>query len=334
MKAELWRAIARRWLEQFSNVQNAVEAYEKLHAVEPDDREAVDRLKELYAKRRAYKPLFDLLAQEAEAAPEGAARRELWMEMAKLAAERLDMGAQAVVLYKRVLDEEPSSSAALDALEKQAERDKDFATVAEVLERRIGARARRGDAPGDPPEAREPSTPIACATRPKAMSAWRRVLALQPGHAKALRVLRDSYVAIGDYDGLVGALRRERGLGGPRRGALGRRRQGDRRRPQGRPELPLRRRVHRAPQRARASLPRVRASALRAPRRCARGRGPRPALREGREVGSPAGALRDPARRTRRDTDEKLALLDKLVQVTGLRLQDRATAFEWATQGL
>ncbi|HEX3769733.1 MAG TPA: hypothetical protein VHV30_02655, partial [Polyangiaceae bacterium] len=66
VKAELWRTIARRWLDQFSNVQNAVEAFEKLHAVDPADREAVDRLKELYAKRRAYKPLYELLAQEAE----------------------------------------------------------------------------------------------------------------------------------------------------------------------------------------------------------------------------------------------------------------------------
>lgn len=42
VKAELWRVIARRWLDQFSNVQNAVEAYEKLHAVDCGDREAVD----------------------------------------------------------------------------------------------------------------------------------------------------------------------------------------------------------------------------------------------------------------------------------------------------
>src|SRR5271165_4696038 len=37
----------------------------------------------------------------------------------------------------------------------------------------------------------------------KAMTAWRRVLAIQPGHAKALRVLRDSHLAVGDYDGLA-----------------------------------------------------------------------------------------------------------------------------------
>src|SRR5258708_35254886 len=39
VRAELWRTIARRWLEQFSNVQNAVEAYEKLHQTAPSDPE-------------------------------------------------------------------------------------------------------------------------------------------------------------------------------------------------------------------------------------------------------------------------------------------------------
>src|SRR5258708_38417753 len=69
----------------------------------------------------------------------GPDRRALWTEMAKLAAERLDMGTQAVALYKSILDEDPSSASALDALEKQAERDKDFVTVAEVLEHRVSS---------------------------------------------------------------------------------------------------------------------------------------------------------------------------------------------------
>jgi tetratricopeptide (TPR) repeat protein len=202
VKAELWRAVARRWVEQFSNVQNATEAYEKLHAVAPSDREAIDKLRELYVKRRAYKPLYDLLAQQADALPEGPERRELWMEMTKLASERLDMGPQAVALYKRVLEEDPGSTAALDALEKQAERDKDFATVAEALERRTRV------APDD-------ATRLTVLQKlggiyserlhdhAKATTAWRRVLEIQPGHAKALRVLRDSLIAGGDYDGLT-----------------------------------------------------------------------------------------------------------------------------------
>jgi golgin subfamily B member 1 len=330
VKAELWRAIARRWLDQFSNVQNAVEAYEKLLAVEAKDREAIDRLKELYAKRRSYKPLFDLLSQEAEAAPEGAERRGLWMEMAKLAAERLDMSAQAVVLYKRVLGEEPSSAAALDSLEKHAERDKDFATVAEVLERRselapdaaarLAILLKLGAIYSD--RVRDPA---------KSMSAWRRVLALQPGHAKALRVLRDSYVAIGDYDGLSELYAENKdweGLVEVLSGAADKATDADLK-----VDLSFRcaavysERLN-APERAFRAYERVlsvrpddaRAAAALAP------------LYEKDEKWGRLPALYEILLADARDTDEKLSLLDKLVQVTGLRLQDRATAFKWATR--
>src|SRR5258708_4336006 len=65
VKAELWRAVARRWPHQFSNVQNALESYEKLHAIAPQDREALDPLRALYLTRPASKPLYDLLRSAA-----------------------------------------------------------------------------------------------------------------------------------------------------------------------------------------------------------------------------------------------------------------------------
>ena len=200
-KAELYRAIARRWLDQFSNVQNAVEAYEKLREAEPDDREALTKLKELYTKRRAYRQLYDILEVEARQAS-GAARRALWMEMAKMASERLDRGADAARLFKLVLDEDAKDAVALDALEKQAERDKDFVTVADALER-------RADLTDDPAAKlvvlQKLGTVFADRLQDHAgaLRIWRRVLELAPGHAKALRILRDSYLAIGDYDGLT-----------------------------------------------------------------------------------------------------------------------------------
>ena len=328
VKAELWRAIARRWLDQFSNVQNAVEAYEKLHAIEPADREAIDRLKELYVKRRAYKPLYDLLSQEAEMLPPEPRRRDLLTEMAKLAAERLDMGAQAVALYKRVLDEEPSSTAAMDALEKQAERDKDFATVAEVLERRAAAA---------PDEATRLNVLQKLGSiyserlrdHPKAMSAWKRVLAAQPTHAKALRVLRDSYLAVGDYDGLT-ALYTENndweGLVEVLSGAADKASD---------PELKVALSfrcadiyVDRlgAPERAFRAYERVlsvkpdnaRAAAALAP------------LYEEDEKWGRLPALYETLLGHAAEVDDKLAWLEKLVRVTGQQLQDRASAFAWA----
>ena len=328
VKAELWRAVARRWLEQFSNVQNAVEAYEKLHAVDSRDREAIDRLKELYVKRRAYKPLFELLQAEADAMDAGPARREVWIEMAKLAAERLEMGAQAVALYKKVLDEEPSTAGALDALEKQAERDKDFATVADVLERRASVAA-------------DEATRLTVLQKlgsvysdrlhdhGKAMSAWRRVLAIQPGHAKALRVLRDGLLAVGDYDGLSEMYAQTKdweGLVDVLSGAADKATD-----TQVKIDLSFRcahifaeqigapERGFRAYERILSVKPDdVRAASALVP------------IYEKDEKWGRLPALYEALLDRAGEVEVRLALLDKLVQVTGHQLQDRAAAYQWA----
>ncbi|HEX9296756.1 MAG TPA: hypothetical protein VF881_13015, partial [Polyangiaceae bacterium] len=199
-KTELQRSVARRWLDQFSNVQNATEAYEALLSAAPGDDEAITKLRELYTKRRAWAPLYNLFEKQADEA-EGEGRVSLLSEMAKLAAERLDRGADAIRIYKAILDEDATRVEVLDLLERQAERDKDFATVAWSLERRLaladGDAARLAvlqklgsvyaDRLGD---------------HVGATKTWRRVLEIQPGHPKALRVLRDSYLANNDYDGL------------------------------------------------------------------------------------------------------------------------------------
>ena len=202
-KAELYRAIARRWLDQFSNVQNAVEAFEKLREADPEDREAVEKLKELYTKRRAYRQLYELYEGETKrpGLDRTEERRTLWMEMAKMASERLDRGADASRIYKLVLAEEPNNAVALDQLEKQAERDKDFVTVADALER-------RADLTDDPAAKLVVLQKLGSVFADRlqdhagALRTWRRVLELSPGHPKALRILRESYLAIGDFDGL------------------------------------------------------------------------------------------------------------------------------------
>ncbi len=199
-KVELLRAVAKRWLEQFSNVQNAISAYEALLEVLPKDLEAREQLRELYQKRRAWPKLYELYEVQLDEL-EGAERVALMMEMAKLAAERLDRGADAIRLLKDVLEIDASAEGVLDTLERQAERQKDFATVAEVLGRRID-------------EATDDKAKLALLQKLGVLysdrlddteasnRAWRRVLELSPGHKRALRVLRQAYVAAADWDGL------------------------------------------------------------------------------------------------------------------------------------
>lgn len=199
-RGELYRAVARRWAEQFSNVQNAIVAYEGLLEALPSDEEARAKLRELYTKRRAWSQLFSLYELEAKDA-EGEDKIALLGEMAKLAAERLDRGADSIALQKQILDLDPNASSVYDTLEKQAEREKDYVTLAEVLERRadvttdsaakLAILQKLGAVHSD----RLKDTEAATRT-------WRRVLELAPGQAKALRVLREAYVTSADFDAL------------------------------------------------------------------------------------------------------------------------------------
>lgn len=200
-KESLLRAVARRWLDQFSNVQNAIGAYEALLAATGGkDPEARDKLGDLYKKRRAWDKLYELSESQLDSL-EGDARTELMLEMARLAAERLNRGDDAIRLLKEVLVFDPSAEGVLDQLERQAERQKDYETVAHVLDRRIDAAEddkvrlallqKLGVLFSDKLENAEASN-----------EAWRRVLEISPGHKRALRVLRAHYVEAADWPGL------------------------------------------------------------------------------------------------------------------------------------
>ncbi len=327
-KAELHRQVARRWIEQFSNVQNGMEAYEKVLEIEPHDAEAIGKLKELYAKRRAFKPLYDLLEREASAMEEGSARRDAWIEMAKIAAERLDRGADAIAMYKRVLDEDPSATAALDALEKQAERDKDFKTVADALERRaqsasddatkLGVLQKLGAIYAERLNDHE-----------SAMKTWRRVLERSPGHAKALRVLRDSYLGAGDYEGLTNLFAQSNdweGLADVLSSAADRA-------PDAAAKVELSYRAADVyeqklgePERAFRAYERV--LAVRPDdERAARALIP---LYENEEKWARLPALYEVLLGHAKDAEKKLEILRKLIDITGRSLQDRAAAFRYA----
>jgi tetratricopeptide (TPR) repeat protein len=199
-RIDLMRSAGRRWLDQFSNVQNATQAFESLLEAAPGDREASDRLRELYKKRRAWASLYKLYEADLPRT-EGAERQELLQEMARLASERLGRGDDAARIYRQILEGEPSNSQALASLERQAERSKDWATLAEALERRAD---QTDGAQQKMVVLQKLGSVYADHLNDQAAAArtFLRVLELSPGHARALRVLRDGYLKSGDFDGL------------------------------------------------------------------------------------------------------------------------------------
>ena len=161
----------------------------------------MERLNELYRKRRAWAQLFDLLSLQVGDLS-GAQQVSVLWELAQLAADRLHRPENATRLYRQLLELDETRVDAIDALEKHAERNKDWDTLAFVLERRT-------DLVSDPTQQSailqklgavylEHLQDVAATVR-----TWRRVLTLQPGHPRALRVLRDTYLQNNDFDGLT-----------------------------------------------------------------------------------------------------------------------------------
>ncbi|MBX3180989.1 MAG: tetratricopeptide repeat protein [Polyangiaceae bacterium] len=203
-RAEILRGVARRWLDQFSNVQNATEAYQRLLEAAPTDAEALERLEELFKKRRAWASLYDLYAGQLEGA-EPSRRLSLQREMARLAAERLQRPDEAIQLYQHILEEDPADRATLDQLERQSERSKNWPVLAGALERRATLQAEEG---ADEKERLTVLQKLGAVYGDQlsdfdgAARAWRRVLEIQPGNSRALRTLRDAYIERRDYEAL------------------------------------------------------------------------------------------------------------------------------------
>lgn len=200
-KVQLYLQIAGLWIERFANYNQATGPLEKVIDLDAENREALVKLKEIYEKKRAWKSLFEVLRKETHVASDPAVRLYNTAEMARLAGERLHHHADAIRLWREVIEQEPGTEGALDSLEKLADREKDWATLAEVLEKRVGLLA-DNDARIKVLQKLGTLYEEQMDDAPRAMAAWRRILAFEPRHGRALRTLRERFAAAGDWDGV------------------------------------------------------------------------------------------------------------------------------------
>lgn len=200
-QVSLLMRVAKLWIDRFANYNQATRPLELVVEKEPTHREALNLLKEIYTKRRSWKQLFDVLSAEATLASDPDVRQAHRIELARLAADRLHRPVDAIPLWKQVLEGDATHKEAIDSLEKLAEREKDWPTLAEVIERRVEAAA-------DEKERVRLLTKLAAlhgeqvGDGAKAADAWKRVLRIDPKNGRALRTLRESYVQAGDWGAL------------------------------------------------------------------------------------------------------------------------------------
>lgn len=203
----LLREVADIWSDRLGNAANAIGPLEQILAADPTNRDATTRLKEIYAKRRQWRQLIELLGTEAANLPAGdrIAKRA---EMARIAAERLGDTRLAIELYNRVLGEadEADVRAVWAALAELYERDKRYVALVEIVHRQAAAALAATP--------RDDKAAIAAFERAgkiygerlfapqHAALAWKQLFELDPTHTKALRELRELYLTSGDGAGL------------------------------------------------------------------------------------------------------------------------------------
>ncbi len=200
-RVALHRRIASIWADKLGKHQNAVASFEKILESEPGDAETATRLKELYGKSRAWRPLLEVLRRELPHVDAGGRRTRL-VEMARLAGERLNDAREAINLYNQVLAIAPQDPEALSGLATLYERERRWPALVEILERqRVNA---EGNASAELPLLERRGTLLyeRMGASESAIVVFRRIQALEPKNARAARALREIYASAGDYASL------------------------------------------------------------------------------------------------------------------------------------
>ncbi len=200
-KIDYYSKAAELYTGKFSNAAEAVKCFEAILAIDGANAPAIRYLQESYEKRRDWEKLIGLNKRQAGLMPPGPARADRFLEIAKLATERVKKPEVCIELWDEVLNDDPENNEALNALSGLHERAKDWDKLAVVLQKQVevtadfkakeallgklgalyGERLNNDDA---------------------AIDAWQQLLTLNPGERKAQEALKKLYLKVARWDDL------------------------------------------------------------------------------------------------------------------------------------
>ncbi len=196
-RVALFLEAADLYTTKFPNAAEAVKCFEAVLAVDESNQTAIDHLRATYEKRRDWEKLIGLMRREATAFPMGSDRTGKFLEIARLATERVKKPEVCIDLWSEVIESDPENVEALGALAGLYERSKEWTQLASVLEKQAelapdeATYKKLGQLYGD-----------RLGDDEKAVEAWRALLAINPGERSAQEALKKKYIALGKWDDL------------------------------------------------------------------------------------------------------------------------------------
>ncbi len=199
-KAALLSEAGRMYIERSSNQAEAIKCFQRVLDADRGNVEAIGHLKEMYEKRRDWERLVDVMRAECELldASDQPMRR---LEIAQMANEKLRKPNVCIDLWREVLAVDGDNAEALTALSGLYERAREWAPLAEVLDRQSQL-------------AKDNAEVIALLQKlgnvyaeklqddNGALQAYRHLLELDPNDRRAQEQLKKRWVATGAWDEL------------------------------------------------------------------------------------------------------------------------------------
>jgi tetratricopeptide (TPR) repeat protein len=199
---------AARWYEQkLARADLALAAYQQVLAGDPANDAAAEGMTGIYRRVQQWPELVSVLLSRADVAASAPKARDLRAEAAEVLETRLNDPSRARDLLMTVLSDDPGHARACEAMARIAERTGDFATLAQVLERRAAARngLEKAEALGKVAEVYEDHLN----DLPEATRRFEAVLAIDPTNLNALKGLDRIFNRTGKYRELLEVLERQ-----------------------------------------------------------------------------------------------------------------------------
>lgn len=197
----LHEEVASIMLERFSNTAEAIKSYDAVLELDPENRGAIGVLKEIYETRRDWDNYILVSEREIGLLPDGAEKNERFIDLARLASERIRKPQTPIALWERVLNADARHAEALEQLEGLYEREKNFKSLASILEMRVQLAAEVAEQI-DLLDKLGMVTSIRLNDQDRSAEVWKEILRRDPEHRKAQAELKKKYVAEQDWDGL------------------------------------------------------------------------------------------------------------------------------------
>ncbi|TNF38434.1 MAG: tetratricopeptide repeat protein [Deltaproteobacteria bacterium] len=197
----LYEDVASIMLERFSNTGEAIKAFEAILELDPENARAIRELKDIYEQRRDWDNYILIVERELGLLPEGEEKNERFVDLARLASERIRKPQTPITLWERVLNRDAHHAEALEHLEQLYEREKNFKSLASILEMRVSL-APDAVSQVELLEKLGMVTSIRLHDQDRSAEVWKQILERDPEHRKAQAELKKKFVNEHDWDGL------------------------------------------------------------------------------------------------------------------------------------